>query len=439
MSPQPRLTHPPTHPPTYTQTVTQTVSRASSNSRGTPPPEGGGASADASAGGSGEPVRVLTFDEMGLPEPLLKGIYSYGFERPSPVQQLSIVPVSRGRDAIVQAQSGTGKTGAFGIALLARLDASPAAASRPQGLVLAPTRELADQSYRVLMGLGDAMGVRVMKLVGGTPRGEDVAILRAGVHVVVGTPGRVYDMISRGALQMGGLRALVVDEADEMLTLGFKDQLVEIFGAGLPVDAQVALYSATMPPEALELTARFMRNPLRVLVPAEQLKLDGIRQFRVDLADDALKPEVLADIYAVLSVSQCIIFANTRARVEQLAAYLRTEKHTVDVVHSELPQEERNRVVAAFKAGSSRVLVASGVLSRGIDVQGLSLVVNFDVPREREEYLHRVGRVGRYGRKGVAINLVTPRDAAFMRDIEQHFALDVQPLPDDLAALAGGP
>lgn len=253
----------------------------------------------AAAAGAPAPTRHATFDSMGLPELLLKGIYQWGFERPSPVQQLSVVPVSGGRDAIVQAQSGTGKTGAFAISLLARLDTRPEVSVEcsPQALVLAPTRELARQTMRVVAGLGEPMGVRVAELVGGSPWKEDAQILRAGVHVAVGTCGRVYDMVSKGALRLGRLRILVVDEADAMLSLGFKEQLQEIFGAGLAEDSQIALYSATMPPEALELTAKFMRDPLRILVPAEELKLDGIKQFRVDLPDDRDKPETLADVY----------------------------------------------------------------------------------------------------------------------------------------------
>jgi len=387
-----------------------------------------------------EPSRVTSFDEMGLKESLLKGIYQFGFETPSPVQQLSIASVAKGGDAIVQAQSGTGKTGAFTIAMLQRVDTTQMAEGsqmNAQALVLTPTRELARQALKVILGIGAPMDIRAHELVGGTPWREDVKILQAGVHVVVGTPGRVYDMISRGALKMAALRMLVIDEADQMLSMGFKDQLVEIFGMGFPSDAQVALYSATMPPEALEITSRFMRDPLRILVPAAELKLDGIRQFRVDLDDDAQKPDTLCDIYTILSVSQCIIFCNTRSRVERLAEFMRDRKFSVDTIHGELAQDERTRTVEAFKAGSSRVLIASGVLSRGVDVQGLSLVVNFDLPRDKEEYLHRVGRVGRYGRKGVAINLVTKRDASMMQEIEEHYALAVEALPGDLAGLSG--
>jgi translation initiation factor 4A len=391
----------------------------------------GGAGAAPPGGEPAAAPRVALFDDMSLPEELLRGIFAHGFERPSAVQQLAIVPAAAGRDVVVQAQSGQGKTGAFAIALLARLDLS--APPFTQALVLTPTRELADQAFMVISSIGDKMGVRVHKLLKGASVREDVQILRAGVHVAVGTPGRVYDMIQRGALDMGRLRMLVVDEADHMLSLGFEEQLRDIFGAGLTEAAQVALYSATMPPEALALSRSFMRDPLHLLVPVEELTLDGIKQYRVDLRDERDKAETLADIYAALSVQQSLIFCNSRSRVEQLAAFMRDQKFTCDVIHGELRPEERALALDAFKAGTTRVLIASGVLSRGVDVQGLSLVVNFDLPRgERalEEYLHRVGRVGRFGRKGVAVNLVGPREAFDMRQIEEHYSIKVAELPE---------
>jgi translation initiation factor 4A len=398
---------------------------------------GGGGGGGAPEKAAAPPARVALFDDMGLPENLLRGVFSHGFERPSAVQQLAIVPVASGRDCVVQAQSGQGKTGAFSISLLARLDYE--AAPYCQGLVLTPTRELADQAFKVLTSLGAFLGARVHRLLKGNPVREDVAILRAGVHVAVGTPGRVFDVVQRGALDLGRLKALVVDEADQMLSLGFKEQLVEIFGAGLAETTQVALYSATMPPEALALSRQFMRDPLHLLVPAEELSVEGIRQYQVALRDERDKAETLLDLYATLDVQQSLIFCNTVDRVEELAALMRREKFPVDVVHARLAPEERARAVDLFKAGSTRVLVASGVLSRGVDVQNLSLVVNFDLPRgERgvEEYLHRVGRVGRFGRKGVAVNLVTEKDAFDMRAIEAHYKVAVEPLPDAAALKA---
>jgi translation initiation factor 4A len=382
-------------------------------------------------GGDVEIPEVESFDDMGIPESLLRGVYAYGFEKPSAVQRKAIVPALTGRDIIVQAQSGTGKTGTFAISVLGRIDTT--VDPYTQALVLAPTRELAQQGFGVIKSLGEYMGVRVHALLKGNHLQEDIRVLRSGVHVAVGTPGRVYDMITRGALRMDTLRMFIVDEADQMLSLGFKEQLVEIFGTGLPQTAQVALYSATMPPDALELTKRFMQNPIKILVPVEKLSLEGIQQFQVNVKDEGEKPSCLADIYGVLSVSQCIIFCNTCQRVEQLAGFMRENNFAVDVIHSDLTPDERSRAVESFKAGSSRVLIASGILSRGVDVQGLSLVINFDLPRgERgvEEYLHRVGRVGRFGRKGVAVNIVSQREAREMKYIEDHYKIKVDPMPE---------
>ena len=377
-------------------------------------------------GGGEEEIREFSsFDDMGLPENLLRGIYAYGFEKPSAVQRKAIVPALSGRDMIVQAQSGTGKTGTFAITILARLNDI----KNTQALVIEPTRELADQSFKVIKALGDYMGVKVYALLKGTPIQQDIATLREGVDVAVGTPGRVYDMITRGALRMDTLRMFIIDEADQMLSLGFKEQLIEIFGTGLSSTAQIALYSATMPPDALELTRRFMQSPVKILVPVEKLSLEGIKQFQVEVNEDPEKAECLDDIYKTLSVSQCMIFCNSCKRVEQLAKYMEEQNHTVDIIHSELSPESRELALKSFKAGSTRVLIASGLLSRGVDVQGLSLVINFDVPRNIEEYLHRVGRVGRFGRKGVAINIVSRREKGTMKAIEEHYKIEVSAMP----------
>jgi translation initiation factor 4A len=246
------------------------------------------------------------------------------------------------------------------------------------------------------------------------------------------------DLACRGALDMGRLRMLVVDEADLMLEQGFKEQLQEIFGSGVPGDAQVMLFSATMPPEALEMAGKLLRDPLRILVPAEELSVEGIAQYKVEVKDELEKTEVMVELYSALSVEPSLVFCNTRARVEQLAAFMREQRFTVDVIHAELRPAERAEALAKFRSGATRVLIASGVLSRGVDVQSLSLVVNFDLPRgERgvEEYLHRVGRVGRYGRKGVAVNLVAARAAFDMRGIEEHYGIRLGP-PPEFASLA---
>lgn len=380
------------------------------------------------AGAAEYPVHD-SFDDMDLPEALLRGIYAFGFERPSPIQQRAVQPVREGRDTLGQAQSGTGKSAAFLVGVLGRLDVERSAC---QALVLAPTRELALQTQQVAGALAHYLGARCHACVGGTARRCDMQALRQGQHVVVGTPGRVLDMIEAGALGVACLRAMVLDEADEMLSCGFKDQMYRVFRLLHP-EVQVCLFSATMPPEILELTEKFMREPVRILAKREELTLEGINQYFVALEREEWKLDVLCDLYESLTIAQCIIYCNTQRKADGLADELRKRDFTVSVMHAGLEQGERQLVMREFKSGSSRVLISTDLLARGIDVQQVSLVINFDIPRSIESYLHRIGRSGRFGRKGTAINFVTTRDVRQVRDIERHYATQIEELPADIA------
>lgn len=372
---------------------------------------------------------VDSFDDMSLPEGLLRGIYSYGFEQPSAIQQRAIVPVLEGRDTIGQAQSGTGKTATFLVGALAQIDFSQKSC---QALVLAPTRELALQTQKVGFALGDYLGVRCHASIGGTARREDAEKLRDGQHLVVGTPGRILDMMEKGILGVASLRLLIIDEADEMLSFGFKDQIYKIFKILHP-EVQVCLFSATMPADILELTKKFMRNPIHILVKKNELTLEGIQQFYVDVDKDIWKLDVICDLYETLTITQSIIYCNTQRRVETLAAEMSKRDFTVSIMHAGLDQDQRSLVMKEFTSGSSRVLISTDLLARGIDVQQLSLVINYDLPTSIENYLHRIGRSGRFGRKGVAINFLTSRDMRTMRDIERFYATQIQELPADIA------
>merc|ERR1719359_673479 len=371
---------------------------------------------------------VEAFDDFELKEGLLRGIYSYGFEKPSAIQQRGILPLLDGRDTIAQAQSGTGKTGAFVIGALQRVEERDFVC---QALLLAPTRELAQQTERVCQALGDYLRARCHACVGGTSVQNDARALREGQHLVIGTPGRVYDMISRGALQVDGLRMFVLDEADEMLSRGFKDQIYQIFKL-LPAEVQVCLFSATMPSEILELTTRFMRDAVRILVKAEALTLEGIRQFYVAVEKEEWKLDVLCNLYETLTITQAIIYVSTCRRAHMLAEEMTKRDFTVSTIHAELGHEERQLVMKHFRSGSSRVLISTDLTARGIDVYQVSLVINYDLPTSKENYLHRIGR---YGRKGTAINFVTHRDARAMRDIERHYDTQVEELPANIADL----
>jgi translation initiation factor 4A len=375
---------------------------------------------------------VTSFEDMDLKPELLRGVYAHGFEKPSPIQQRAIMPVVEKRDVIAQAQSGTGKTGTFAIGLLQRIDAS---VNKCQALVLAPARELAQQITDEVAAIGDYMKIKVHSCVGGTNVREDMAILRAGVQVVVGTPGRVYDMIQRRCLQVDGLKLFILDEADQMLDRGFKDQIYEIFSCGLPTDTQVALFSATMPKEALDLTTKFMRDPATILVKREELTLDGIKQFYIAVEKEEWKLEVLADLYETLTIAQCIIYCNTRERVDWLTTQMQAKDFPVSATHGEMEQKEREQIMREFRAGSTRVLITTDLLARGIDVQQVQLVINYDLPTNRENYIHRIGRSGRYGRKGVAINFVTGDNAVYLKDIEEFYHTQIEEMPESIAHL----
>jgi len=303
---------------------------------------------------------VDSFDNMGLREELLRGIYAYGFEKPSAIQQKGILPVIRGHDSICQAQSG--------------------------------------------------------------------------VHMVVGTPGRVHDMINRGALNASTIKLFVLDEADEMLSRGFKDQIYEVFRF-LPNTVQVCLFSATMPQDVLELTKSFMRDPVRILVKKDELTLEGIKQFFVLIDREDWKLDCLCDLYATVTITQAIIYVNTRRKVDYLYEKMIAKDFTVSAVHGEMEQRQRDDIMQEFRNGATRVLITTDLLARGIDVQQVSLVINYDLPTNRENYIHRIGRGGRFGRKGVAINFVTTEDQRTLKDIETYYNTQVQEMPDNIADL----
>ncbi|KAF9072756.1 DEAD-domain-containing protein [Rhodocollybia butyracea] len=372
---------------------------------------------------------IDSFDDMDLNPKLLRGIYAYGFERPSAIQQRAIVPVIKQHDVIAQAQSGTGKTATFSVSILQRIDPTVKAT---QAILLAPTRELALQTHRVVVALGDYMEVTSLACVGGTNIREDMNLLRSGMQIVVATPGRLVDMIKRGALKTDHTKILCLDEADEMLSQGFKDQIYEVFQL-LPGDMQVVLFSATMPNEVLEVTDKFMRNPVRILVKKDELTLEGIKQFYIAIDKEEWKLDTLSDIYDTISVAQSVIFCNSKRKVDWLTQKMEEREFTVSAIHGDMDQKERNLIMTSFKTGSTRVLITTDLLARGIDVQQVSLVVNFDLPVNRENYIHRIGRGGRFGRKGVAINFVTQQDVGTLRDLEKFYSTQIDEMPMNVA------
>ena len=373
-----------------------------------------------------------TFDDMGLPENLLRGVYAHGFEKPSAIQSVAITPLVKGRDVLGQAQSGTGKTGTFGIGLLSRIDP---ALKQTQALVLAPTHELADQIAKVIRDIGSYMKTQVVLAVGGVPRHLNAREIRAGAHVVVGTPGRIFDLASSRDLRMDGLRCFVIDEADEMLRDRFADQVGEIVKIGLPEACRVAFFSATMSPEVKELADKILSDPVRVTLKTADVKLDGIKQYYVQLNDDSWKIECFCDIFESLTIQSSIIFCNTKERAERLYSTLTDRGFPVSVIYGEpMTQAVRHQRMNDFRNGNTRVLIATNLLARGIDVQQVSVVFNFDMPpfEDKENYIHRIGRCGRFGRKGTAISLLTHAEKDVMDQIASHYSFTPEELPQDL-------
>ena len=372
-----------------------------------------------------------TFDAMGIREDLLRGLYSYGFEKPSAIQQRAIMPICSGRDVIAQAQSGTGKTSMISLALCQMLDTST---REVQALVLSPTRELATQTEKTALALGNFMSVQVHACIGGRSVGEDAKVLDRGVHLVSGTPGRVFDMIKRRNLRTRNIKTLVLDEADEMLNKGFKEQIYDVYRY-LPPETQVVLVSATLPVDVLEMTSKFMTDPIRILVKRDELTLEGIKQFFVAVEKEEWKFDTLCDLYDTLTITQAVIFCNTKKKVDWLTEKMRANNFTVSAMHGDMPQKERDAIMGEFRGGTTRVLITTDVWARGIDVQQVSLVINYDLPLIRENYIHRIGRSGRYGRKGVAINFVKADDGGELRDIEQYYSTQIDEMPQNVADL----
>lgn len=366
-----------------------------------------------------------SFDDMDLKPELLRGIYSFGFEKPSAIQQRAIVPCCTGRDVIAQAQSGTGKTATFSISVLQRIDEK---LDEVQALVIAPTRELAQQIQIVMCALGDYLNVNIHACIGGTNVRDDQRKLESGVQVVVGTPGRISDLIDRKVLRTDKIKMFVLDEADEMLSRGFRDQIEQII-SGTPNDAQVVLLSATMPSDVLDVTKLFMRDPITILIKKEELTLEGIRQFYIKIEREDWKFETLCDLYDTVNITQAVIFCNTRRKVEELTRQMVEKKFTVSCMHGDMDQSERDLIMREFRSGSSRVLISTDLLARGIDVQQVSVVINYDLPGNRENYIHRIGRSGRFGRKGVAINFATDQDYRILKEIESYYNTEIKEMP----------
>jgi translation initiation factor 4A len=365
------------------------------------------------------------FEDMDLCDNLLRGIFAYGYEKPSVIQQKAIRQFITGKDIIAQAQSGTGKTATFTIGMLQKIDVS---LNKTQVIILAHTRELATQIHNVVSQISKYMKVSINLSVGGISVRDNMDSLKMNPHIVIGTPGRILDMLNKTSLDKEYIKMLILDEADELLSTIFINQIYDIFRQ-LPGELQVGLFSATMNDNFFNITKKFMRDPIKILVKNDELTLEGIRQYYINLEHNEFKFDTLCDLYSGISVSQSIIYCNSKKIVDVLSNKLINNNFSVASIHGDMTQSMRDKIVKEFRDGQSRVLITTDLLSRGIDIQQISIVINYDIPKEIESYIHRIGRSGRYGRKGVAINFVTTYDKEKIQQIESYYSTEIQELP----------
>ncbi|KAK9914915.1 hypothetical protein WJX75_002263 [Coccomyxa subellipsoidea] len=363
------------------------------------------------------------FEDYVLKRELLMGIYEKGFEKPSPIQEESIPIALTGRDILARAKNGTGKTAAFTIPLLERIDTSK---NQIQAMILVPTRELALQTSQVCKELGKHLGVEVMVTTGGTSLRDDIMRLHAVVHIMVATPGRILDLSSKGVAKLNNCKMLVMDEADKLLSPEFQP-IIEQLISFAPPDRQICLYSATFPVTVKQFKEKFLKKPY-IINLMEELTLKGITQYYA-FVEERQKIHCLNTLFSKLQINQSIIFCNSVNRVELLAKKITELGYSCFYIHAKMLQSHRNRVFHDFRNGNCRNLVSSDLFTRGIDIQAVNVVINFDFPKNSETYLHRVGRSGRFGHLGLAVNLITYEDRFNLFRIEQELGTEIKPIP----------
>lgn len=372
---------------------------------------------------------IQTFEEGNLKEALLRGIYSYGWEKPSSIQQKGIPAIMTGIDVIMQAQSGMGKTGTFSTSVLQRIDENK---PEVQAIILLPTRELADQVYKVIQAIGDYLKLNFIKCVGSTRIKDTLSYADRGT-ILVGTPGKICAVLSRQLIksQPFNLKMLVIDEFDKMLEEDFIPTIKEIFSF-INKDTQVVLSSATVSEPILEITRNFMRDPITISIKEEELSLDGIKQFYVDCVKEEWKFETIMDLYNTIVIAQSIVFVNSKRKCKMLEEAFKSRDFTVKSIHGDIDQQERDTIMNEFRSARIRVLLSTDLMARGIDVPGVTLVINYDLPVDNAQYIHRIGRTGRYGKKGCAINLIgSGYDKKILQSIEDHYQTTIGELPSN--------
>ncbi len=377
-----------------------------------------------------EPLQSFSkFEDEGLAlrDEILNGIYNYGYEKPTPIQKIAIKPISSGRDIVIQSHSGSGKTATFLIGMLQRIDLD---LNETQCIILANTHELAKQIKDVFVELSKYMKIRHNMCIGGDLQHRYMSGSMTH-HVIIGTPGRIGDLLGKGMINPSYVKSLIIDEADDVLSSGFQKQVKKIFSF-TPTTSQVVLVSATIPSEMSDLFEFIMKpDYLKILVKDDDLTLEVITQYYVQL-DDNMKTDTILDLYKFIKIGQAIIYCNKKNRAEELSEALIKNKYSVSVLHGNLFPKERDAIMNDFRTGKTRILIATDVLSRGIDIQQVSLVINYDMPKYTQTYIHRIGRSGRFGKKGCAINFVTRREQNLIRFIERTYNTKINPLPSNV-------
>ena len=365
--------------------------------------------------------------DLDIKDKILQGIFAYGFERPSPIQRIAIKPLKDGEDIVIQSHSGTGKTATFVIGLLSRIDYD---VKEPQSIIVCNTRELALQTVKVFNSISDFTDIKCKLCIGGDMQYKYTAE-EIREEVIIGTPGRICDLIGKKLLKPDKIKLLVIDEADDVLSTGFRKQVKKIFSY-IPKDSQVALVSATIPQEMSDLFDAILKpNFISILIKDDQITLDGIDQFHINL-DEQYKFDAVIDLYQFINIGQGIIYCNKKNKADELKYVLSTKDFSVSVLHGDMMQKDREYIMNEFRSGVTRILITTDMLARGIDVQQVSLVINFDMPKYPQTYIHRIGRSGRFGRKGIAINFVTKREQNILNYIRRMYSTEIKPFPEDV-------
>ncbi len=377
-------------------------------------------------------IKTDNFDSLNLNEHLLKGVYLHGFTQPSAIQVKGINSINTGKDCILQSQSGTGKTATYLLGVMNRLTEEEKCC---QGIIITPTRELADQVYNVACELSKYTNYKVVKCVGGTDITQTQNELKTA-SLIIGTIGRIFHMVTNKKINTHKLKFIVLDEADDLLFDGIPDKIQELFDKS-PIGVQILLISATMCMNVFNFSKKFMHDPIKILLKNNEIIVDLISQFYVDIETEENKFDTLLDLYNLISTSQVIIFCNTIRKVEWLEQNLKQNNFPITVIHSNMTQQQRDEVVKEFRDGKTRLLLTTDLLSRGIDIPQVNMVVNYDLPSNKETYIHRIGRCGRFDKKGVSITMIKssdPYDTKALNRMKYYYKMDIKEMPDNISS-----